>query len=178
MPYVHAEQPLSRSALKDTGGPDGDHDSRVASGYLFIFLQPAEPQGHVAASELPRAWRGSPSHGDTWRPQSCPELGAGARAVGTRGDLGAAPSWEWEPVPWGHMAAPELPRAGSESLSHGDKWHPRSYPQSGSGSHCLNLKLVRGGTQSSGYRQWPPGPPRERMRTYGWSQHPFPAQPF
>jgi hypothetical protein len=27
----------------------------------------------------------------------------------------------------------------------------------------LDLKLVRGGTRSSGYRQWPPGPPRERL---------------
>jgi hypothetical protein len=28
---------------------------------------------------------------------------------------------------------------------------------------CLDLELVCGGTQSSGYRQRPPGPPRERM---------------
>jgi hypothetical protein len=141
-------------------------------------LQPAEPRGHVVASELPRAGRGSPCRGDTWRPHSCPKLGAGARAAGTHGNLGATPSWEREPVPRGHMAAPELPRAGSGSLSHRDTWRPRSYPQPGGKSRCLDLKLVRGGTQSSGYQQWPPGPPRERMRTYGWGQHPFPVQPF
>jgi hypothetical protein len=28
---------------------------------------------------------------------------------------------------------------------------------------CLDLELVHGGTRSSGYRQWPPGPPREKM---------------
>jgi hypothetical protein len=38
--------------------------------------------------------------------------------------------------------------------------------------------LVHGGTRSLRYRQWPPGPPRERMRTRWWGQHPFPAQPF
>jgi hypothetical protein len=51
------------------------------------------------------------------------------------------------------MAAPELPRAGSGSPSRGDTWQPRSCPQPGGGSHCLDLKLVRGGTRSSGYRQ-------------------------
>jgi hypothetical protein len=40
-----------------------------------------------------------------------------------------------------------------------------SYPEPGGGSRCLDLKFVRGGTQSSGYRQWPPCPPWERPRT-------------
>jgi hypothetical protein len=37
-----------------------------------------EPRGHVAAPELLGAESGSLSHGDTWRPQGCPEPGAGA----------------------------------------------------------------------------------------------------
>jgi hypothetical protein len=67
-----------------------------------------EPRGHVAAPELPRAGSRSPSRGDTWRPRSCPELGVGAQAAGTRGSLGAALSREQEPEPRGHVAAPEL----------------------------------------------------------------------
>jgi hypothetical protein len=31
--------------------------------------------------------------------------------MGARGGPGAAPSREREPEPWGHVAAPELPRA-------------------------------------------------------------------
>jgi hypothetical protein len=76
------------------------------------------------------------------------------------------------------MAAPELPRAGSGSPSRGDTWQPRSCPQPGGGSRCLDLKLARGGTRSSGYRQWPPGPPRERMRSRGWGQTSFPRAAF
>jgi hypothetical protein len=36
-------------------------------------------------------------------------LFACSRAPGTRGGLGATPSREGEPEPWGHVAAPELP---------------------------------------------------------------------
>jgi hypothetical protein len=39
----------------------------------------------------------------------------------------------------------------------------------------LDSELLHGDTQSSGYRQWPPGPPRERLQTHGWGQHPFPC---
>jgi hypothetical protein len=49
--------------------------------------------------------------------------------MGTRGGPGAAPRREREPEPWGHMAALELPRAGSGSSSRGDTWQPRSCPQ-------------------------------------------------
>jgi hypothetical protein len=38
---------------------------------------------------------------------------------------------------------------------------------------CLDLKLVYGGTRSVGYRQWPPGPPLETLRTHRWGQHIF-----
>jgi hypothetical protein len=40
-------------------------------------------------------------------------------------------------------------------------WQSWSYPEPGGGSRCLDLKFVRGGTQS----QWLPGPPWERPRT-------------
>jgi hypothetical protein len=32
----------------------------------------------------------------------------------------------------------------------------------------FDLKLIRGGTRSSGYRQWPPSPPQERLQSLGW----------
>jgi hypothetical protein len=35
---------------------------------------------------------------------------------------------------------------------------------------CLDLDLVYEGTRSLGYRQRPPGPPRERLRTRRWGQ--------
>jgi hypothetical protein len=35
---------------------------------------------------------------------------------------------------------------------------------------CLDLELVRGDIRFSGYRQWPPGPPQERLRTHRWGQ--------
>jgi hypothetical protein len=58
-------------------------------------------------------------------------------------------------VSWGYVAAPELPRA--KSRSRGDTWQPRSClsPGGRSWSRCLDSKLVRGGTRSSGYQQWP-----------------------
>jgi hypothetical protein len=37
---------------------------------------------------------------------------------------------------------------------------------------CLDLKLVCGDTRSSGCRQRPPGPPRERLQSRRWGQNP------
>jgi hypothetical protein len=158
MPCERKEQPLSRSALKDTGAPASMEIMMIGSpeDICLLACSPQNPE-------------------DTWRPRSCPRPGGGAQTVGTCGIPGAAPSRERESESRGHVAASELPRAGSGSLSHGDTWQPQSYPQSGGGSRCLDLKLVRRGTRSLGYRQWPPGPPRERMRTRGWGQHAFPA---
>jgi hypothetical protein len=171
MPCERAEQPLPRSALEDTDAPapieimtaGSSEDiyllayspqspgTRGGSGAAPSWEGEPKPRGHVASPELPRAGSGSPSCGDRWRPQSYPELGAGAQAAGTRGVSGAAPSREREPEPRGHVVAPELPRTGSGSPSQGDTWQPQSCPQPGGGSRCLNLKLVRGGTRSSGY---------------------------
>jgi hypothetical protein len=85
-----------------------------------------------------------------WQPQSCPEPRGESQSHGE--------TWR----PW---SCPEL---GGGSQSRGDTWRPWSCPELGGGSHCLDLKVVREGTRSSGYRQWPPGPPRERLRTRGW----------
>jgi hypothetical protein len=34
----------------------------------------------------------------------------------------------------------------------------------------FDLELIHGGNWSVGYRQWPPGPPQERLRTHRWGQ--------
>jgi hypothetical protein len=133
MPFERAEQPLSRSALKDTGAP-APMEIMMAGPSENICLLVYSPQspgtrdgpgaalsregelelrGHVASPEQPRAGSGSSSHGDTWRLRSCPEPGGGARATGTRGAL-------------------EPPRAGS--LSRGDTWRLQSCPEPGAGA--------------------------------------------
>jgi hypothetical protein len=80
-------------------------------------------------------------------------LAGSPQSPGIRDGPIAALSQVWEPEPRGHVAAPELPRARSGSSSRGDTWQPRSCPQPGGGSRCLDLKLVHGGTRSSGYQQ-------------------------
>jgi hypothetical protein len=142
MPCERAEQPLSCSALEDMGAPApmeimmagspedicllacSLQNPGIRGGPRAALSQEGEPEprGHVTYPELPRAGNGSPTRGDTWWPRICPELGVGARAAGTRGSPGAAPSWEREPEPQGHVVAPELPRAGSPSR--GDTWQP------------------------------------------------------
>jgi hypothetical protein len=132
MPCERAEQPLSRSVLKDTGAPalmeimmtkppedicllagspqsPGTHGG---PGAAPSREREREPWGHVAPPELPQAGGGSPSRGDTWQPRSCSEPRAGARAAGTRGGPGAILSREQELEPRGHVAASELPSAG------------------------------------------------------------------
>jgi hypothetical protein len=85
MPCEGAEQPLSRSALEDTGAPAPMEIMMAGSPEDICLLacslqSPAtrggpraalsregepEPRGHVASLELPRAGNGSPSRGDT-----------------------------------------------------------------------------------------------------------------
>jgi hypothetical protein len=98
MPCERAEQPLSHSALKDTGAP-APMEIMMAGPPEDICLLACSPQSPV-----------------------------------TRGGPGAALSWEGEPEPRGHMASPELPRAESGSLSHGDTWWPRSCPEPRAGA--------------------------------------------
>jgi hypothetical protein len=118
MPCERAEQPLSRSALEDTGAP-APIEIMMAGSLEDICL-----------------------------------LACSSQSPGTRGGPVAAPSREGEPKPQGHVAAPELLRAGSGSPSRGDRWRPWSCPEPGGGSRYLDLMLVRGGTWSSGYRQY------------------------
>jgi hypothetical protein len=114
MPCERAEQPLSCSALEDTDAPAPMEIMMAGSpdDICLLACSPQspgtrggpraalsregelEPRGHVAAPELPRARSGSPSRWDTWRPRSYTELGAGARAAGTRGSLRATLSRE------------------------------------------------------------------------------------
>jgi hypothetical protein len=53
---------------------------------------------------------------------------------GARGGPGAALGWAAGAGAAGHMAAPELPRAGQRELESQDTWWPRSCPGLGSGS--------------------------------------------
>jgi hypothetical protein len=117
MPCVRAEQPLSHSALKDTGVPA-----------LMEIMMAGSPEDIYLFSCSPQ----SPE--DTLWPQSCPVPGGGARVAGTHGGPIAALSWEREPVLRGHMATSELPRAGSGSPCRGDTWRPRSCPELGVGA--------------------------------------------
>jgi hypothetical protein len=102
-----AEQPLSCSALEDTGVP-APMEIMMAGSPEDICLFACSPQ----------------SPGGTWCPWSCPKPRGHvadpvlSRAAGTRGGPGAAPSREREPGPRGHVAASELPSARrQESLS-------------------------------------------------------------
>jgi hypothetical protein len=77
-------------------GPDGDHDGRVARGYLFICLQPAEPilgtRGSSGAALRQKV--GARAQVTRDGPGAAPGREAGAGAARARGGLGAAPSRE------------------------------------------------------------------------------------
>jgi hypothetical protein len=73
--------------------------------------------------------------------------GGGVQSRVARGSVRALPSREAESGATGHMAVCLAP--------------------------CLRLKPICRSTRSSGYRQWPPGPPRERPQTHRWGQHIF-----
>jgi hypothetical protein len=102
MPCERAEQPLSRSALEDTGAP-APMEILMAGSPEDICLLAYSPQSPGT--------RGGPGAAPSW--EGNPEPGTGARAVGTHGGPGAALSWERKPEPRGHMASPELPRDGN-----------------------------------------------------------------
>jgi hypothetical protein len=87
----------------------------------------------------------------------------------------------------GHMAVPELPRAlaaGATAMRHAVALElpcarGRELRDTRACAPILpfvfDLKLICGGVRSSGYQQWPPGPPRERLRTRVWGLHPSPC---
>jgi hypothetical protein len=108
---------------------DGDHDDRVARGYLFICLQPAEPvlgtrgSSGAALSQMvgaeaqvirggPRAAPSQKARAGAVRihggPRVVPNRKVRARAIWTHGGPGAAPSREAGAARkrGGHVAAP------------------------------------------------------------------------
>jgi hypothetical protein len=134
-----------------------------------------EPRGHVAVPELSCARRremGATGH------VAVPELswalvaGAGAMRHVAVPELSCAR--RREPGPWGTWQPRSYRGPWWWELEPRGTWRLRSCPVLGDGSRgtrgmCarlvfrLDLELVRRGIRSSGFRQWPPGPPRERL---------------
>jgi hypothetical protein len=144
--------------------PKGDHDghARGISDY-FNSTQTVGPSRHTWQ---PRAWQRELEPQDTWWPRSCPGLDSGSWSRKARGGHGAAPGWAAGAGAAGHVAAPKPTSVGRQDPELQLVWQRvNTCP-----APCLDLELVCGGTRSSGYRQWPPGPPRERLRTRRWGQ--------
>jgi hypothetical protein len=68
---------------------------------------------------------------------------------GARGGPGAALGWAMRAGAAGHVAAPELPRAGQRELEPQDTWRPRSCPRLGSG--CWSHRTRGGPGAALGY---------------------------
>jgi hypothetical protein len=96
--------------------------------------------GHVAVSELTSLGRQGQELRDTWQRRSSPQQGGEVRAAG-------------------HVAASEPTSVGRCGL----KLQRMSQRVDARPAPCLDLELVCGGIRSSGYRQWPPDPPQERL---------------
>jgi hypothetical protein len=101
--------------------------------------------GHVAKLEPPAPGGRSGVTGHVVTPEPFP-IRWRARCHGARGD--ARSLWHWERV-WSQM---DMRRHRSSSL-----------PGAVYGVMGLELGLVHGGTRYTWYRQWPPGPLRERQ---------------
>jgi hypothetical protein len=94
-----------------------------------------------------------------WQRRSSTQQGGEAWGHGTRGSTGAHLGRKARSGVAEHVEVPELTSIGRRGPELQGMWqrvdaHP---------THCLDLKLVGGGTQSAGYRQRPPGPPQERQ---------------
>jgi hypothetical protein len=76
--------------------PDGDHDGRVARGYLFNCLQHAEPVLRIRGSSRATLSQkvGVGAQVTRGGPGAAPSREAGAGAAGACGDPRAAPSRE------------------------------------------------------------------------------------
>jgi hypothetical protein len=114
--------------------------------------------------------------------------------------MGSVPrgTWQhWSPFLAGgahgasrHLATPEPFPGGWLALCHGAHgdtgalfWQVAcSVPRARGGARALwshgadLLSLVHRGTRSTGYREWPPAPPRERQQIRRWGQYLFPAR--
>jgi hypothetical protein len=102
-----------------------------------------------------------------WQHRSSPRQGGKVQSRGTRGSAGAHLSKEARSGAAGHMVAPEPTSVGRCGLKLQLTWQRVDVHL----APCLDIELICGGTRSSGYRQRPPGPPQERLRTRGWGQH-------
>jgi hypothetical protein len=142
---------LSCSTLKDTRVcPDGDYDGQAARRYLFTLIARSSHHGaHGGPRAVPCQEMGAGATGHVAVPELSLVLVAGAAA--TR-----------------YVVAPELPCARRREPQDKRACEPVL-------PFVFDLKLVSGGIRSLGYRQWPLGPPRERLRTLGWGQHPSPC---
>jgi hypothetical protein len=150
--------------------PDGDRDGRVTRGYLFNCLQLVEPvlgtrcsfgvaltqKVGVVAQAMHGGSRaalnreaGAKAMGVHGGPGAAPSREAGARAAGASDGPGAAQRWEAGDGAMGTHGGPGAApsrEAGTGALGH-----------AGTRARlvlCLDLELVRGGTRSSGYRQY------------------------
>jgi hypothetical protein len=106
------------------------------------FLVEPQNQGHVVAPELPQAGQRELEPQVTWRHRSCPGLGSGSWSRRSRGGTEAVSGWAVGAGATGHVAAPELSRAGQRELEPQDTWRHQSSPGLGSGSWS---RRTRGG---------------------------------
>jgi hypothetical protein len=87
-------------------------------GYLLTLIarRSLGLQGTRGGSGAAPGWQRELEPQVMWRPRSCPGLGSGRRSHRTRGGSGAAPGWAAGARAAGHVAAPELSRAGQREL--------------------------------------------------------------
>jgi hypothetical protein len=101
-----------------------------------------------------------------WQHRSSPRQGGKVQSRGTRGSIRAHLSKEVRFEAVGHVVALEPTSTGRcdpKLLLTWQRVDARRAP-------CFDLELVCGGTRSSGYRQRPTDPPREKLRTCRWGQ--------
>jgi len=84
-------------------------------------------------------------------PRHSPQMSS-TRIVDSTGDSGST------------SARAPIPRSTQRS------WWPRSHPRGGVGRCLPRLHTIVRGTPVLGYRQWPPGPPQERLQACRWGQ--------
>jgi hypothetical protein len=105
-----------------------------------------------------------------WQHRSPPEQGGGLWSHGTHGSTGAILCGEAGSGAAGRVAAPEPSSVGMWDLEPCDAWqHVDAHS-----ALCLGLKLVRGGTWSTGYWQWPSGHLRKGCESPGGASILFP----
>jgi hypothetical protein len=118
--------------------------------------------GHVAAPEPTSTGMRGPEVRNMWQRRSSTQQGVEVRGHRSCGSTRAHLNKEVKSGATGHVAAPEptsTGRCGPKLQLMWQRVDARPAP-------CLGLELVCGGTRSSGCRQRPPGPPRERLRTH------------